>query len=914
MPSDHRASWQSASPYLDTALELPPAERAAWLAEIRAQTPELADQIARWLAECEALENADFLEGAAALEPARSALADLQLGAYRLVEPIGHGGMGSVWLAERTDGRYEGRVAVKLLSAALVGRAGEERFAREGRILAKLAHPQIAHLVDAGVSPIGQPYLVLEYVEGQTIVAHCDAARLGLTERVRLFLDVLAPVAHAHANLVVHRDVKPSNVMVTPSGQVKLLDFGIARLLESEPGHPFLPSLTRAGDSLLTPAYAAPEQVSGGDVTAATDIYALGVLLYVLLTGQHPAGEAVGSPAQLIKALVDTEPRRPSEVVGDARSRRRLRGDLDTIVAKALKKAPADRYASVTALAEDVRRHLRHEPISARPDTVAYRTATFMRRHPWPVAASIVIVALLSAGLFVTDRQRRISESRFQQLRQLSGEVFSLDARLNYVPGTTQAREVLVAASLQYLEGLSAAARSDLDLAYEVADGYLSMARIQGVPTGPTLGHFDQAEASLLKADTLVETLLAARPRDLRALVLSVDIRHDRMIVADSVRRVADAIVHATGAAVRIEDVLNHNQATPEQRQSVVAKYANVALANVNLRRYDEGVRLARRHVELIRSMDADAGDLSGSLSVLANALRLRGDLDGALEAIRESRAYANRVSDTSYLPMLNRYGPLLREGFILGEDRSVSLERPSEALVPLREAFEIVETEARRDPGDYTSRSRVGTVGRELGDILRWRDPREALAIYDVALGRLGEIENNVRARRDSALVLAGSAYALRRLDRVPEAKQRIEKALAILTDAKDYPAQKVAFDDALFTVLLARAEQLVDEDQLAAAIAEYRTLLTQVSQAKADFDHDLRDANSLSLLYEGLARLSRSSGDAAAADVLDAKRLALWQHWDGALPNNPFVQRRLVSQIPPGGGAATRREPDRP
>ena len=624
------------------------------------------------------------------------------------------------------------------------------------------------------------------------------------------------------------------------------------------------------------------------------------MLLYVLLTGQHPAGEASGSPASLIKALVETEPRRPSEAVADARSRRRLRGDLDTIIAKALKKDPAERYASVSALAEDVRRHLRHEPIGARPDTVAYRTATFMRRHPWPVAASIVTVALLAVGLFVTDRQRRISESRFQQLRQLSGQVFALDARLNYVPGTTEAREVLVASSLQYLEGLSAAARSDLDLAYEVADGYLSMARIQGVPTGPTLGHFDQAEASLRTADALVETLLAARPRDLRALVLSVDIRHDRMIVADSVRRDADAIVHATGAAARIEDVLNHDLATPEQRQTVTSRYANVALANVNLRRYDEAVRLARRHVDLIRSMDAAAGALSGSLSVLANALRLQGDLDGALEAIRDARAYADRVPDTGYLSSLNRYGPLLREGFILGEDRSVSLDRPMEAIVPLREAFEIVEAGARRDPGDYTSRSRVGTVGRELGDILRWREPREALAIYDVALGRLGEIENNVRARRDSALILAGSAYALRRLDRVPEAKQRVEKALAMLTTTKDYPAQKIAFDDALFTVLLARADQLADEDQLALAMAEYNTLLTQVSQTKSDFDHDLRDANSLSLLYEDLARLYRSSGVTGPAVALDAKRLALWQHWDRALPNNPFVRRKLASLQP--------------
>ncbi len=436
MLGDHRASWQSASPYLDTALELPRAERAAWLAGIRQRTPELADQIAHWLARCEALEGDDFLEGAATIEPARSALTGLQLGAYRLTEPIGHGGMGSVWLAERSDGRYEGRVAVKLLSAALVGRAGEERFSREGRFLAKLAHPQIAHLIDAGVSPIGQPYLVLEYVEGQTIVAHCDAARLGVSDRVRLFLDVLAPVAHAHANLIVHRDLKPSNVMVTRSGQVKLLDFGIARLLESDPQQPFL-TLTLDGDALLTPAYAAPEQVNRGDVSTATDVYALGVLLHVLLTGRHPAEQVLDKPSELLRAIVEDDPPRMSDTVATAtrdggtalasagvrdttpmRLQRSLRGDLDVIVATALRKSPADRYASVTTLADDLRRHLARQPITARAATTSYRISRFVARHRTGVAAGTLAIVAVLAGLVGTITQARRAEQESGRARQ----------------------------------------------------------------------------------------------------------------------------------------------------------------------------------------------------------------------------------------------------------------------------------------------------------------------------------------------------------------------------------------------------------------------------------------------------------------------------------------------------------------
>jgi eukaryotic-like serine/threonine-protein kinase len=441
MRNDLGASWQTASPYLETALELAPEDRAAWLAAIREKTPELADHIAQWLAECEALEQSDFLQGSAEVEPTRSTLAGLQLGAYRLVSPLGHGGMGSVWLAERTDGRFEGRVAVKLLNVALVGRAGEARFAREGRILSKLAHPQIAHIQDAGVSQIGQPYLVLEYVEGEPVDVHCDRQRLSVDARLRLFLDVLAPVAHAHANLVVHRDLKPSNVLVTLAGQVKLLDFGIARLLETEDDSGTLARLTRESESLLTPAYAAPEQVEKRDVSTATDVYALGVLLYVLLTGRHPAEPFLESPAALLHAIVHGQPPRMSDRVADTdprltgtpaaiadargttvdRLRDALQGDLDTIVAKAMKARPDERYSSVSALADDLRRHRRHEPVSARPDSLVYRANKFVRRNRVAAAlGSVATVAILGGVAGTLTQATRAAAERDFALRQLA--------------------------------------------------------------------------------------------------------------------------------------------------------------------------------------------------------------------------------------------------------------------------------------------------------------------------------------------------------------------------------------------------------------------------------------------------------------------------------------------------------------
>ena len=431
--------WGEVSPYLDEALALTEEERVAWLASLRKDNPALATVLQTLLDEHRALAQEGFLEQGPPLPSGQPALAGQTIGAYRLVSSIGQGGMGSVWLAERSDGRFERRVAVKFLNIALIGR-GEERFKREGSILGRLAHLHIAELVDAGVSSAGQPYLVLEYVEGDHIDRYCDQRMLDVETRVRLFLDVLAAVAHAHANLIVHRDIKPSNVLVSNDCQVKLLDFGIAKLLEGEGQAGEATLLTVEGGRAMTPEYAAPEQLRGGAVTTGTDVYALGVLLYVLLTGQHPAGAGLHTPADLVKAIVDTEPPHPSDTAAPTKAdtevtasnatrrsttpeklRRLLRGDLDTIVAKALKKYPAERYPSVLTLAEDLQRYLRHEPIGVRPDTLAYRAGKFVRRNRTAVALATLALMTAVAGLVGTLIQARtVRVQRDFAFRQLS--------------------------------------------------------------------------------------------------------------------------------------------------------------------------------------------------------------------------------------------------------------------------------------------------------------------------------------------------------------------------------------------------------------------------------------------------------------------------------------------------------------
>ena len=428
MLSPELKQWQFLSSYLDEALEMRDHELSVWLRSLRAQNPRLAEQLETLLDEHRALSEEGFLEGSPIRMP-QVGLAGHTIGPYTLVSQIGQGGMGSVWLAARNDGRFERRVAIKFLNFALMGKRVEERFRREGSILARVAHPHIAELIDAGLSQVGQPYLVLEHIEGEHIDRYCDEHSLTVEARIRLFLDVLGAVAHAHANLIVHRDLKPSNVLVRHDGKVKLLDFGIAKLLEGT-GHTAKETqLTVEVGHAMTPECAAPEQLRAGPITTATDVYSSGVLLYVLLTGQHPAGPGPYAAADLVKAIVEREPTPPSDVVtfvnhGDKlisqnaarrgttifKLSRLLRGDLDTIVAKALKKNPAERYPSVTALADDLHRWLRSEPISARPDTLSYRAAKFVRRNYTAVSlaalAAVATVAGVSGTLLETRSAR----------------------------------------------------------------------------------------------------------------------------------------------------------------------------------------------------------------------------------------------------------------------------------------------------------------------------------------------------------------------------------------------------------------------------------------------------------------------------------------------------------------------------
>lgn len=362
-----RDRWRAIEPLLDQVLDLPEEEREMWLRELRGRAPDIAADLESLLAGEGAADRAGFLSVPLDVRP-EVKLEGLELGGYTLERPLGQGGMGSVWLARRTDGRADAKAAVKLRNLTLASPIAQARFRREGSVLARLAHPGIARLLEAGVSPGGQPYIVMEYIDGQPLDSYAAAHVLSVEQRLDLFFQVVDAVAHAHANLVVHRDLKPSNILVTRDGTVKLLDFGIAKLLEPDPGSD-QPWTTTDGMLTLTPQFAAPEQATGGPVTPATDVYVLGVLLYLLLSGRHPTASGCNTSGEIMRALYHKEP----DVLA--------LGDLGTVIDKALRKTPANRYQTVDAFADDVRRYLRREPVTARRRPLAERVRRFVRRH-----------------------------------------------------------------------------------------------------------------------------------------------------------------------------------------------------------------------------------------------------------------------------------------------------------------------------------------------------------------------------------------------------------------------------------------------------------------------------------------------------------------------------------------------------
>src|SRR5438874_4371927 len=413
--SVRRKHWEKVQALFEQALELPETERAKFLEQkcigddaLRREVESLLDSHASAGAFIDErslfFSEEDFQNGDEAVPPGQL------IGAYRIVREIGRGGMGAVYLAERADEQYQKQVAIKLIKRGMDTDSVLRHFRNERQILASFDHPNIARLFDGGMTKDGLPYFIMEYVEGVPIDKYCDAHNLSVAERLKLFREACAAVSYAHRHTVIHRDIKPSNILVTEEGVPKLLDFGIAKILQPDSAGQSM--LTLTGMRAMTPEYASPEQVRGELVTTASDVYSLGVVLYEVLTGVSPYRFTSHAPRDVERAITEQEPTRPSTAIGSNRNRhseisnqKLLRGDLDNILLMALRKVPARRYQTVDQFADDIRRHLESRPVLARKDTIGYRTRKFARRNRVAVAAAFLILVSLIGGLIATALQ-----------------------------------------------------------------------------------------------------------------------------------------------------------------------------------------------------------------------------------------------------------------------------------------------------------------------------------------------------------------------------------------------------------------------------------------------------------------------------------------------------------------------------
>jgi tetratricopeptide (TPR) repeat protein len=512
-----------------------------------------------------------------------------------------------------------------------------------------------------------------------------------------------------------------------------------------------------------------------------------------------------------------------------------------------------------------------------------------------------LIVASLSLGLYAATRQRAIAERRFMQVRQLANRVLALDSEIRQLPGATKARHEIVAMAKDYLQALRPDAQANPDLALEIGVAYSQLAQAQGVPTSPNLGQYAQAEDSLRAADALLDFVLTGSPRHRTALLESARVAHARMILADSDQRRDDVLVHAHKSAGRLDVLLGMGNVTELEAHGAARLFGNIALAHKNKQLLPDAIAYARRAMAIAPPVRRADEIHAQGWSLIADSMRLSGDLEGALHAIREARRRIDGMEAINFGTESARrsttFNVLWREGVILGEEGRISLGRPAEAIEVLQKAFDLIEAWAQEDADNASSRMLFASAGRELGNILRQRDPPRALAIYNQALLRLGEVKENARARRGEVNLLVGSAYPLRRLGRSAEAQKRLDDAFARLRQLKSYPADRVDLGSETDAALRALADHQADTGNPARALETYRQLLDGVLAAEATPEKNLSDTADLSRLYASMAVLHRRVGQDDLASEVDGRRLRLWQLWDLKLPKNPFVTAQLAA-----------------
>jgi non-specific serine/threonine protein kinase/serine/threonine-protein kinase len=765
-----------------------------------------------------------------------------RLGAWRTLRELGHGGMGSVYLAERVDGEFTQQAALKVIRRSLIDADLERRFRNERQVLASLEHPHIARLLDGGVGDTGEPFFAMEYVDGAPLMTYADREQLGIRARLEIFRRICAAVAYAHGRLVVHRDLKPSNVLVTADGEPKLIDFGLAKLLDAGTGGDRTVTRLRA----FTPAYASPEQVQGGQVTTASDVYSLGVVLFELLTGRTPYEVGGGSFAELLRRLESVEPTRPSVMLkrgaadGGARTTRPyaaadLHGDLDNIILMALRREPERRYASAAALGDDVQRYLDGRPVAAHPDSTAYRARKFLRRNAASVALATVAVVAVLAGLGVSiwqaaiaRQQRDLATRRFEDVRRLSHSLlFELSPRIERLPGSTATRDLLVRRGLEYLDSLASESAGDPDLQMELAAAYEKIGDLQGNPTNPNLIEYDAAIGSYLKAREIRQAVASRRPPSAaarRALAENYRVLGNIYSQANEVDRAGRDL--AVARRLYIEELA----AAPDDVTLEIA----IAQTMHDLGRHQS-------------SSSRYAGALAPFEHAITTAERVRpsrpGDLDLA-RLLADSRA---------------QYGLALS-----WEGRQKDAERE------MRLAADIYEPLVAAHPLDVPLRSGLWSVYWLTSTVYEEQDDAKAHQFAVKALDAIRPVAaqdaGNVRARQQLAKSYSRLGQTATNIGRPAEAIVYLGDACAILDEIAAGEPRNGRLRSELALARSRRADALAARGRLDEALADAGQAAGIYADLIARFPADKRSAHNLVLTYSSIGDIHARTNPAAA------------------------------------------------
>ncbi|HLJ44966.1 MAG TPA: protein kinase [Bryobacteraceae bacterium] len=883
--------------------ELPPGEWTAALAAI--DDREVRDEVAALLSRPDTaptLANiVSAMAGAAGAEAATQ-----RFGPYRVTGTIGQGGMGAVYAAVRDDQVYEKQVAIKVLHLGLDTDSAKERFRQERQILAGLEHPYIARMLDGGETPTGVSYIVMEHVDGENIASYCKRSDLSRDERLRLFLKVCEAVQFAHQNLIVHRDLKPGNIMVTNDGTPKLLDFGIAKLID--------PSSDRTATKVqaLTPNYASPEQVRGLSISTASDVYSLGVVLYELLTGRLPYQIPTLTPLDIDRAVCETQPDAPE-----------ISSDLDKIILMALRKEASRRYGSVEQFAQDIERFLDHRPVTAQADTAWYRTAKFVRRN-WVALLSGTIAALgLCIGAGIAIYQARIAQHRFNDVRKLANTfLFDFEEKIRDLPGSTAARQMVVSTGLTYLDSLARDAGRDKGLQEELAHAYERVGDVQG--RDDSFEDLKGAAASYDKSIALSEALAKKNPRDATIL---------RALAATYARlsRIKSAQLDRPGAKENarqcIASLEGAGRLQPDAGDLMPLGSCYQAMATAQLGMDDvAGAVDSTRHLLDTRQEMAKSNPtpdrllrVAISLDLYADALYQRGDLSGALKSYTEAQQIVER---------LVRENPI-STGFrnVLAEiDESIGtfyfdwFEDPEACVAWHVKAIDVQHKISVSDPANQYSQSQEAVWVSNFARCFIETNPREALAQNERAIGLaeplLQATPDSRRERLRKSISLAQLAQAASRLGQKEKALRAIHEAVAMQvhdrgvtpSDGRQRRGLAGYFrDQAEVEFRLGNYQAAIDSYKEAQRLFESGSSMSPFLDAYEDLGDLYRSAGKA---YGALSKDSRTpasvrAGYAQESLALWRKSLEVWKRWPSVGVKNAFVDKRTAEAMRAVAGA---------